>query len=188
MKPLLISLFLVLAAVPARATSFSYWGTITETVVSTNDPAFYVGEQLLGYYRYNAPSSDGDFYIPFGATTPPGANTSLKGAVYVTFPPVGLHSLQSTPGAGLLTVTDGIVTNFQWTFDVGGRYGGFTFAQFSTGVYNGDSGYPINWTTGTLTFGAATIPDGGPTGWLLLAGVGCCAGLGRRVARPAGRV
>jgi len=183
MKTLLISCFLVLAAVPARATSYSYWGTITQTVISTNDPDYYVGEQFLGYYRYSSPTIDGDFYIPSGATNPPGANTSLRGSVYVTFPPEGPHNLSSTPGAGMLTVTGGNVSNFQWTFDVGGRYGGFTFAQFMTGVYNSDSGYPINWTTGTVTFSAATIPDSAPTGWLLLAGLGCCARLGRRVRR-----
>lgn len=64
-----------------------FGGTIAQTITSTNDPGYQVGQIFAGYYQYESATADGTFH-PDSPVNPSG-NKSLTGLVYLTFPTPG---------------------------------------------------------------------------------------------------
>lgn len=101
----------------------TFYGTISETITSTNDPSYVVGETFYGCYQYESATIDGTFCTAgYGAPAP--GNSSLTGNIFVTTPngaagwgqPIGLVSLAPDVNPSHLTVTGGVVTDFSWDY------------------------------------------------------------------------
>lgn len=172
-----IKFFAFVALLVANAFGYSYHGTIWQTVTETNNnPHYYVGQTFAGYYRYESPTSDGVFYSnSFPDGLPPGANASLEGSVYLTNAITDLPGLHMPPGPyeffssgahgfATLTVSGGIVTDFEWVWEGADNYAAFTETTFWTqlvNVYDPKTAtfLPIIETKGDVRFGAPEIPD-----------------------------
>lgn len=195
MKRLLLALVALGAALPASA--LTYHGQIIQTITSTNDPQYKVGQQFLSYYSYNSDTIDGTFSTEVWGSTPV-TNTSLTGYVNI---PLADHGLAIYPGAprfsmqqvfagfagGYLKVSGGQVTEFNWIFDNGGYYGIFGSLDYGWGAWS------LPWwglptgendvlTRGSMTFAPPTVPDTGATLGLLAGGLLLCGWLRRRGA------
>jgi len=164
-----------------------YRGTITQTVPVgggsdpdgwfRTDPYWYPdfirGATFVGYYEYESVSMDGEFSY-WGPSGEP--NNNLEGAVFLPFPEApgyggstGWNALTNTRNAGVLTVTGGIVTGFDWSFENAGLLAILRNGAFGAYVYNDlqyfyPPGTPLQemWALGlegTLTFGAPAVVD-----------------------------
>jgi len=200
MKSVLTFSACLLALAPA-AFGLTFTGTIIQTVTSSNDPLYSVGQTFVGWYRYDSATIDGTFGTPGFAS-----NTSLAGQFYFAFvssptetAPLGWHSLTNTPNGGSLTVSGGQVTSFNWSFDHGGYYTGGTYSsgagadtfvamsRYDRPDFDPGSGQflPTPTVTGTLSLGAASaVPEAATTVWLLAGVIGVGALVRRHRARP----
>lgn len=130
MKLSLVSLALLL--VPAAALADSWSGTYTETVVSTNDPSYSVGQSVTESYAYatSGTSPDGAFYgAANGNPQYAGDNTTLTGNMYLFQAPDdgGSPSLENylldaeDPDDAILTVQNdevvGLHVNLEWGYN-----------------------------------------------------------------------
>jgi hypothetical protein len=179
MKTILAAILFV-SSVSLTAFGGGYSGTITQTVTATNDPAYSVGETLTGNYEYDSPTVNGVFYAdPFdGLGEPASEDQTLNGSVYLTFPNTfnGFNALDSTRDDGMMTVTGGAVTGFDWGWESGNYYAIFGGGEFSTTNYDlvdpttGEFLPDID-TSGTLTFSTpvSSVPESSPTIWPLTA-------------------
>lgn len=147
-------LTLLLLASPLTAPALMFRGSLTQTVTETNDPDYYVGQILNGYYAYSAPTIDGTFVTDtYPGYWPPGTNTSLEGSLYLTFsdevfvypggggfdldwgPGGGFTDFSNTMNHGELTVSGGLVTDFVWSLDHGGFFMWVTESAFVSYSY-----------------------------------------------------
>ncbi len=170
-----MKLRLVLAALLAlssfaksQATLWS--GTITETVTSTNNPNYNVGDVVLGLYEYESDTVDGDFGTGIYAAFNPGSIGTLHTTLY-NFAPQGNNGWITPNNETFaflhhMVVTNGVVTDFYRTGQIGA-------SDFDFGVNSFDSTLlgEIK-TSGTLVFSApsSTVPDS--TASLGLLGIG----------------
>lgn len=155
-------------------------GTITETVTTTDDPRFFVGQTFVGSYEYESPTCDGDFgslqYCFFADH--PGALPTLQFSIFsfLGSEPNGWMSLAETnfQVKTHLVVTDGAVTDFYLTSQLGAADPNFRLSIFY--VPNAmaliDGHVQSTNTTGTMSFSAPTVvqvPDGATPTVALLA-------------------
>lgn len=110
----------------------SFGGLITQIVTDTNDADYVVGQVFSGYFQYD--SIDGNETVHLANTISPGGNRTLRGLIYVPLANAQgrLNALPCTMNDGSLTVAQGVVTAFDWTFQVGGNYARFTASTFVT--------------------------------------------------------
>jgi hypothetical protein len=148
-------------------------GSITQTILNTNQPDQSVGDQVIGWYQYESGGIDGNFgttqYCDFND---PSASATLEGSVFGFFgwTPDGWLPFTSTGIRSMthLVVTGGMVTDFYATGQMGGGDYGFCFSDFSVSNLNmvADESYT---TSGSLTFGTPTaVPEGMNSGTLIL--------------------
>lgn len=138
--------------------NLTFGGIITQVITQTNDTDYYVGQVFVGYYQYVSPVVNGTFYS--FVTQTPGANQSLRGLIYLTLPDTfnGLTGLTATPNNSYLVVNNGLVTNLNWSWQMGDYYAFFTPTGFQTRQM--PSGPEID-TSGTLTF-SPPVQQNGP--------------------------
>lgn len=177
--------FFAFVALVANAFGYTYHGTIWQTVTETNNsPHYYVGQTFAAHYSYESSTVDGTFYSdswPEGL--PPGANSSLDGNVYLTNAVTDLPLFHVPPGHfdffssgahgfATLTVSGGVVTDFNWIWEAANNVATFTENSFwtnLTGVWDPktEEYLPDLYTKGTVTFGAPAVPDTSWTAGLL---------------------
>jgi hypothetical protein len=172
-KRYLVALLLVTATIPAIGSV--YQGTITQSVVATNDTGYTLGQTFVGSYRYQASAVDGTFHVNDLIFCD--ANLSLTGSIFLTFPDGigGFTGLENTPHTGYLTVLNGSVTDFGWSWEVGNYYAGYfegSLYSIVYGRYNSQTGEALEdiSTRSTLMFSRPTlVPESASTGLLALA-------------------
>jgi hypothetical protein len=185
---------LLLVTIPLPAFGTIYEGSLTETITDTGgSPLYYDGETFNGYYEYNSPTIDGDFYnIDAMYFEPPGTNETLDGVMYIPYPwdPVGVDEGFGTNVYAELVVSGGEVSSFFWQLDNGGIYSVFSSTTFFSNSYdeanqNYMSGLDPNITvSGTVSFGApAGVPDSMATIWPLALGLVFCSSLYARTQK-----
>jgi hypothetical protein len=163
-----IALFAVSVSLTGPLSAITYRGEITYTLTSVSSWAtgLNIGDEFTGWYSYESPTIDGTFVRDQTPEyTPP---LSLTGALYVPAPlapeMAGGNSFISFPGdqlsalGCLLTVADGVVTDFNW----GPEYGPWAltvtesyFSAFRLDLADEPS------TRGRIVFSAPTpsVPD-----------------------------
>jgi len=192
MTTLSISLLvgLVLGTSPAMF-ALPYRGTITQVITGSDDPLYHPGQTFIGFYQYNSPTIDGTFYTnqfdqPL-TPKPPGAIASLQGMIYSPFvesvyvTAYGGYTLSygfggfwsrltDTINEGVLTVSDGVVTDFLWSWEQGGFFMYMGTGGFFTYSFYDTPASPTPTVSGTVTFGVPSrVPEGSSSLWLLAA-------------------
>jgi hypothetical protein len=184
MKTLLLLAVLTLSV---RADNFE--GTITQGA-------------FLGFYTYTSDTTDGTYWAAAGMNQgllPANSNDTLQGMVqldWAPYPDAGMNGfepdaanlLTSTQNDGYLTVTNGVVTDFDWTWAMGNFYATYQLGSWNTQIDDESSGTDMSYSdSGDLSFGEPIdlenqnnsltiighpvgVPDGSST--LLLLGVG----------------
>jgi hypothetical protein len=159
----------------------TYCGTITQTITSTNDPLYHIGQTFTGYYSYESSCIDGTFDGPAPWRPDLSDNTSLDGEIYMPFAAKahfdfymgGSHvvydlkgsggkfnELPNTPNhPGSLVVTNGCITDFFWAFENGGFWMWATENNFQALSFY-DRGPHCPATSGSIALGNPTrVPD-----------------------------
>ena len=121
MKAILLFVSLVSVWV-CNAGAVTWAGTILETITSSNNSAFSIGQTFTGSYSYKADDVNGTFYATEYSDNwnPAGSNSSLKGIL-----PVGLlnqvmdYSITETQYINYLNVVDGKVAGLFWQNQIG---------------------------------------------------------------------
>ena len=184
----LLPLFL---GVPVRATTFG--GNLVETITSTDDPLYHVGQEFWGSYWYDSPTVDGTFSISFWDVSIAGLST-LDGRVYLPYakaipddpyydygPGLQVLNLTSTPYGGTLIVTEGEIASFEWSTELGGFYTYMNQHMFQSLSFLTVPGFN---TLGSIDMSAPQrIADSTATG-SLLCGVGLLLVAFRRRSNP----
>ncbi|MCX6956502.1 MAG: hypothetical protein NTV51_30585 [Verrucomicrobia bacterium] len=188
------SLIIALLALGSTAFAGTYSGIITQTITSSDNPLFTVGQTFIGSFQYESPTVDGDFYSPYPYSQQP-SNTSLSGQIYFPFFNGSWRDFTGTTGGVHMTVNGGNVINFNYYYDVGnysfssGNTGGaIRFFSYTPYTYDSSTGQFHNYSvSGTFSFSSQTpepnpypAPESASTASLLLAVVG---GLGLLSAR-----
>lgn len=156
MKAILLFVSLVSVWV-CNAGAVTWAGTILETITSSNNSAFSIGQTFTGSYSYKADDVNGTFYATEYSDNwnPAGSNSSLKGIL-----PVGLlnqvmdYSITETQYINYLNVVDGKVAGLFWQNQIGWSdpyFSGDTF-MFYTG------GPDSSIVRGTLSFSEPVDP------------------------------
>jgi hypothetical protein len=154
-----LALILLAFAVSLKTYAIPFCGTITETIVSTNDSAFYVGQTFVGCYQYDSPTVDGLFGRPdFRHDS---ALNTLNMLIYNWSPHVtGAVSAANAGGSDcFLTVSGGSVTGF--SYDGERAFGEFWFSTSTfawAGYFPSETGIA---TWGSISFsGPVAVPEG----------------------------
>jgi hypothetical protein len=153
----ILAVALLTSALSATAYATSFTGTIAETIKSTDNPNFYVGQTVMGTYAYDSPSVDGTFGTLFYDQNA----LPLVGSVFLFIGPsegwIGIGTMRDPadpftwPQRGI-TVDGGQVTSFFLQGQSGFLDFGFSSSFFS--VYSpvpnhfGDTYH----TVGTISF------------------------------------
>lgn len=161
-----------LFCVTAEATT--YRGTITQTIRPFEDESgwltqFERGWTFIGYYQYESDTIDGTYVYSYDYT-PVGSINTLQGSLFLPQPDNALYGtysdwwdLKNTRNTGELTVVDGVVEGFHWSYEQGAIYSVFSQTSFFVLLY-GDFFYfngtgaeeGSDWcrVDGTIAFGA----------------------------------
>lgn len=200
--PNFLLLVALLFCTPLATFGLSFRGTVTQVITRSDDPLYYPGQTFIGYYQYDSPTIDGTFFTdqfdPPLTPKPPGAIASLSGTIYSPFvntvyiPAFGEYTLSYGPGGswrtfagtvneGVLTVSDGVVSEFLWTWEYGGFYMYMGTESFFTYNFYDTFARPFPRVVGTVTFGLPTrvsefgvpirVSEWGSSFWLLAAAV-----------------
>jgi len=190
MSKLNIPLLIALTLGTSSATfGLPYRGTITQVITGSDDPLYHLGQTFIGHYQYNSPTMDGTFYTnqfdPPLTPKPPGAIAPLNGTIYSPFvesvyvTAYGGYTLSygfggswrrltDTINEGVLTVSDGVVKDFLWTWEKGGFYMHMGKDGFSTYSFYDTPASPTPTVRGTVTFGIPSrVPEKASSFWLL---------------------
>lgn len=146
MKALLFCLSLV-SILACKANAFLWNGDITETITSSNNAAFQVGQVFTGSYSYHSDDVNGTFYATEYSNNwnPAGANSSLTGLLSLgLFTPqdgfsVTPYSITDTPYVNYLSVVDGKVAGLFWQNQIGisdPYFNGTTFSFHTGGPFS----------------------------------------------------
>lgn len=180
-----------------------FQGTFTEQITSTDDTNLYsVGQIFTGYYQYVSSQIDGTFGAQTSAYTNQTSwtNVTLDGSVFLLFsektswtndgmtveydygPGTQQVGLTETPNGGELTIQNGQVQKFDWSYDQGGFFFVITVGTNGFGNFAAFSFYdtPGSLTTsGTIQFSdPMPVPEPNPT-TLWMVGLGCLAAKSR---------
>jgi hypothetical protein len=197
MKSLLAPIVL-LVAVPLPAFGTIYEGSLTETITDTGgSPLYHDGETFTGFYEYDSPTVDGNFFNSDAASfnPPAGTNETLDGVMYVPFPwdPVFVDDGFGTNVYAELVVSAGEVNSFFWQLDNGGIFSVFSADSFFSFSYAEDNpNFPLGidppiTVSGTVSFGApGVVPDSTATIWPVALGVVLCSSLFVRTQKRLG--
>ena len=194
----------ILSTIPLAANGMPFHGTITETITSTNDPAYAVGAVFVGSYSYESPTMDGTFYTGEYYPPPnPDALNTLDGLVDLPFATSAewvfegtiltetggfgnlVVPLASTRNGGSLTVADGKIEHFEWSwesnhfyFEMSGNPSQGTFMAYSF------DNTALVQTYGTVVF--SSVPEITPTIQLIacMVPIALFLRLRRRTLRP----
>jgi hypothetical protein len=159
--------------------------TLTETITSTDNPAYYDGETFTNVLSYQSSTANGTFYTAWLPSGPAEPNTTLTGYIFAGLPGYPQFSVTAGwPYLNYLTVSNGEVTDFTWTTESGlsdpwfgeaPAAGPLSFALFTGNNAPQVLGQPYVQafiTSGYDTFSApVTAPDGGKTWAMLGAGL-----------------
>jgi len=132
-------------------------GSIVETITSSNNSAFSIGQTFVGSYSYKSDDVNGSFYsMEYSENwNPPGSNSTLAGII-----PVGLlnqvidYSLTNSNYINYLSVVDGKVAGLFWQNQIGWSDPYFTGNTFM--FYTGGPESSI--VRGTLAFSEPVDP------------------------------
>lgn len=159
---------------PAFAVTFA--GTITETVTATDSPDYFVGQTVIGSYRYESPTIDGDFGTGFYAAFNPSALPTLRGSIFAFIGDPSWLEITDSSFSFLthLTVSGGVVTDFHQEGQRGAA--DYFLSESSFGSrYDASLLIPSVRTSGTMSFSdPVAVPESssvaaGAVGVLLLA-------------------
>ena len=165
---------LAVVVLSSSALAIRYEGTILETITSTNDPLYAVGQTLNGWYRYDSADVDGTFR-PRHILDPLNPN-QLHGVLFVPGRGDELIDGYSFASRTYLTVSAGEVTDFFRTDSIGFLEYTFRGSGFSVrrDGFRSDGTFGNIGTIGTVSFSnpVANVPEGSTsTAWLLLGGM-----------------
>lgn len=166
--PKLLGYLFIPSVIPLAVFGNIYCGTITETVTTTDDPRYYVGQTFVGSYEYESPTCDGDFGHFWYTVFNPLALPTLKFSLFTFLPGLGQDGWLSLDETNFkeythLVVTGNVVTDFFLTGQYGGADPNFRFSEFR--IPNGmtfiDGQLRSTYTAGTMSFSAPVpVPDG----------------------------
>lgn len=171
---------LALLVLAPCARALVWTGSITQTVTSTTDPTYAIGQTFVGSYTYTSDTADGTFIarplFNWAYEWKPNAE-SLNGSIFMHFPPgVGFDRFAALIDTmytdNYITVLGGVVTGFQWQFYKGAYYIGFKNFEGRSSI----DPNPINpriYTVSSLSFSAPrTVPESGSVIALLAGSIG----------------
>ena len=158
----------------SSALAIRYEGTILETITSTNDPLYAVGQMFTGSYQYDSADVDGTFR-PRHILDPLNPN-QLRGFIFVPGRGEELINGNFFASRTFMTVSGGEVTDFVRTDSFGALEYTFRGSGFSVrrDGFLSDGTFGIIGTSGTVSFSnpVANVPEGSTsTAWLLLGGM-----------------
>ena len=136
--------------------STTYWGIITQTITSTNDPRLSVGQVLIGTYSYQSDGTDGTFC----QNNSQGNNQTLQATICCYYPNAANfnRSFANCSSGGFLVVMNGAVSTF-FCGDQSGYFStSFSLSSFSfkSNLAN-DLGQEAQFlTSGTVTLSCPT--------------------------------
>lgn len=143
---------LALAGSPSDPQPMLYGGILTQVVTQTDDPLCFVGQVFSGFYQYCSVGADGTFYVT-GILDPGAVNRSLSGLINMRFPDAGWqpNAIRSTMNDGRLRVVGGVVTAFDWSWQMGDYYMSFAGTTFRAQYTPADgAGFTVS---GSVSFG-----------------------------------
>lgn len=161
MKALLFCVSLVSVGI-GNANAVTWAGTILETITSSNNAAFQIGQTFTGDYSYKADDMNGTFYSTEYSNNwnPAGSNSSLTGllSLGIYSPQDGFnvtsYSMTNTPYVNYLSVIDGKVAGLFWQNQIG-----FSDPYFNGTTFSFSTGGPFSsLVTGTLQFSEPVDP------------------------------
>lgn len=184
-----IALLSLVSVLVTQVKAFTWDGTITETITSSNNAAYQIGQVFNGNYSYHSDDVNGTFYSTEYSNNwnPAGSNSSLTGSLALGLynPQDGFnvtsYSMTSTPYVNYLSVVDGKVAGLFWQNQIGYSdpyFNGTTFSFYTGGPFS-------SLVTGTLQFSEPVdppdpVPDASATFGLLAFSLGTLVILRRR--------
>lgn len=164
MKPYISTLTALCALLICPKSFATTWhGTITETVTSSTNPLYAVGDSFEGWYEYESETVDGQFINFIGGVSTPPRQLYYRLFGFTNDPRRGdgngWFSAPRDQSADRLTVTNGEVSDFHWVERdaLNLIFGAHTFTAIEYYVSDGQGHYDPHFyydVRGTLTFSA----------------------------------